>query len=301
VRVEAIRLRSKLREYYEDEGKPDAIHFVLPKGSYVIHVIPRPCATLGAGNPSQVLQTAAITSGEANYTGDPGLGLHPVEDRPSLAVLPFSNISSDPEQEYFADGITEGLITELSRIPELFVISRHSSFVYKGVSKRAEEIGKELGVKNLLEGSVQRSGERVRITIQLVDAISRADLWAERYDRSLEDIFAVQDDVIQRVVAILQVKLAGRENVPHGSERSINIEAHDCLLRGLEHFWIFTRDSIEEAREQFARAGKARSWLCGGLRLARQVACIPVDSMLEYQSGGSGTCAQPCPHGDRSG
>ncbi|MGQ0657768.1 MAG: tetratricopeptide repeat protein, partial [Chromatiales bacterium] len=155
---------------------------------------------------------------------------------------------------YFADGITDGLITELSRLSELFVISRHSSFVYKGLSKRAEEIGTELGVRYLLEGSVQRSGERVRITTQLVDTTSDAYLWAERYDRELKDIFAVQDDVTRRIVAVLQVKLSGTEQERIGHEGTVSIEAHDALLRGLERFWVYTPASVEEARALLAKA-----------------------------------------------
>jgi len=247
VRVEAGRLRSKLREYYEDEGGLDPIRFDLPKGSYGIHLIARPEPAPQDASAGQATQRTMPNDNFPNV-------VRPVEDKPSLAVLPFTNMSSDPEQGYFADGITEGLITELSRISALFVISRHSSFVYKGQTKRADEIGKELGVKYLLEGSVQRSGARMRITTRLVDIMTGAQIWAERYDRLLEDIFAVQDDVIQRVVAVLQVKLIDAENQYHGSVRSMNIEAHDCLLRGLERFWIFTRVSVDEARVQFSRA-----------------------------------------------
>jgi TolB-like protein len=183
-------------------------------------------------------------------------------------VLPFSNMSSDPEQEYFADGITDGLITELARLPGLFVISRHSSFVYKGVSKRAEEIGAELGIRYLLEGSVQRKAERVRITAQLIDTASGAHLWAERYDRELKDFFAVQDDVTQRIVNVLQVKFAetAQERIGHGG--TANVEAHDCLLRGLERFWKFTPESTREASMHLVRAveldpgyAAAHTWL----------------------------------------
>jgi hypothetical protein len=150
VRVEAARLRAKLREYYDREGRTDPVRFELPKGAYVIRMEWRaPQATL----PLQESPDAhAKTVGDAVSTR-----LLPIADRPSLVVLPLANMSSDSEQEYFADGITDGLITELARLPGLFVISRHSSFVYKGVSKRAEEIGAELGVRYLLEGSVQRA------------------------------------------------------------------------------------------------------------------------------------------------
>jgi adenylate cyclase len=247
VRVEASRLRAKMREYYDREGRADPVRFELPKGAYAIRMEWRaPETSLSLKEPPEV---RARTVGDAMSSH-----LRPIDDRPSLAVLPFANMSSIPEQEYFADGITDGLITELSRLPGIFVISRHSSFVYKGVSKRAEEIGAELGIRYLLEGSVQRAADRVRITVQLTDTASGAHLWAERYDRQLEDIFALQDDVTQRVVNVLQVKLAAgeQERIGHGS--TVNVEAHDCLLRGLEDFWIFTPDSTREASVHVARA-----------------------------------------------
>jgi adenylate cyclase len=247
VRVEAARLRAKLREYYDREGRADSVRFEVPKGAYVIRMEWRAPETRLSLQES--LDVGTKTVGHAMSTH-----LRPIEDRPSLAVLPFANMSSDSEQEYFADGITDGLITELSRLPGLFVISRHSSFVYKGVSKRAEEIGAELGIRYLLEGSVHRAAERVRITAQLIDTASGAHLWAERYDRELKDIFAVQDDVTQRIVNVLQVKLAAAEQERIGHGGTVSLEAHDCLLRGLERFWIFTPESSREASVQVAHA-----------------------------------------------
>jgi adenylate cyclase len=245
VRVEATRLRAKLREYYDREGRTDSVRFELPKGAYAIRMDWRALKTALSLHETPDANAVAETVPTR---------LRPIEDRPSLVVLPFANMSSDSEQEYFADGITDGLITELSRLPGLFVISRHSSFVYKGVSKRAEEIGAELGIRYLLEGSVHRAAERVRITAQLIDATSGAQLWAERYDRELKDVFAVQDDVTQRIVNVLQVKLGtgGQKRGGHGG--TVNVEAHDCLLRGLERFWKFTPESTAEASVQLIRA-----------------------------------------------
>jgi adenylate cyclase len=247
VRVEAARLRAKLREYYDREGRTDPVRFEIPKGAYAIRMEWRPPET------TPPLQASA--DARTKVVGDAAsIRPRPIEDRPSLAVLPFANMSSDSEQEYFADGITDGLITELSRLPGLFVISRHSSFFYKGVSKRAEQIGAELGIRYLLEGSVQRAAERVRITVQLIDAASGAHLWAERYDRGLKDIFAVQDDVTQRIVTVLQVKFAAEGQARVGHAGTVNMEAHDCLLRGLERFWVFTPESTMEASVHLARA-----------------------------------------------
>ena len=252
VRVEAARLRAKLREYYEGSGRSDLVRFELPKGAYAVHIELQESQS-SQTPPQQEPRGAPAAAARAVAPGVTPF-VHPIEDKPSIAVLPFANMSSDPEQEYFADGITDILITELSRLSGLFVISRHSSFVYKGLSKRAEEIAQELGVRFLLEGSVQRSGRQVRITAQLVDSKTGAHLWAEHYDRELKEIFAVQDDVTRRIVAVLQVKLAGDEAERIGHEGTVSTEAHDALLRGLERFWVYTQESVEEARALFAKA-----------------------------------------------
>jgi TolB-like protein len=281
VRVEAARLRAKLREYYEREGRTDLVRFELPKGAYLIRMEWRAPETMPSRQQSP--EARAQTIGQAIAPR-----LQPIEDRPSLAVLPFANLSSDSEQAYFADGITDGLIAELSRLPGLFVISRHSSFVYKGVSKRAEQIGAELGIRYLLEGSVQRAGERVRITVQLIDAASGAHLWAERYDRELKDIFAVQDDVTQRVVNALQVRFAAAEQERIGHGGTVNVEAHDRLLRGLERFWIFTPESTSEAIMHMARAvalnpgyAAAHTWLARVLAFRWIMRWDPTPEALE--------------------
>ena len=134
--------------------------------------------------------------------------LTPSVETSSIAVLPFANMSGDPEQEYFSDGISEDVITDLSKIAGLMVIARNSSFTYKGRSVDIREIGRDLGVRSVLEGSIRRAGSRVRITAQLIDAANGAHLWADRYDRDLTDIFAVQDDVTRRIVDALKVTLS---------------------------------------------------------------------------------------------
>lgn len=270
VRVEAARLRAKLREYYDGEGRTDPVRFELPKGNYAIHI-----------------ELQGEKSPQAQSSGATALP-QPIEDRPSLAVLPFTNMSNDPEQEYFADGITDSLITEMSRLSGLFVISRQSSFIYKRVAKRAEEIGLELGVRYLLEGSVQRSGEWVRITAQLIDAVSGAHVWAERYDRELKDIFVLQDDVTRCIATVLQVKLAGDEAERFGHEGTLNLEAHDALLRGLERFWGYSRESVEAARVHFEDAvqlapsyAAAHAWLARSLAFQWIFLWDPRDETLE--------------------
>ena len=137
----------------------------------------------------------------------------PLPDKPSIAVLPLDNISGDPEQEYFSDGITEDIITELSKISGLFVIARHSAFTFKGQSVTLKQVGRELGVRYVMEGSVRKAGNRLRITVQLIDAMTDHHIWAERYDRDLEDIFAVQDEVARSVASALAVALKPDEGL----------------------------------------------------------------------------------------
>ncbi len=175
-------------------------------------------------------------------------------DTPSLAVLPFDNMSGDPEQDYFADGITEDIITEISRNPGLLVISRNSTFTYKNKASKAQDVCRDLGVRYLMEGSVRKSGERVRITAQLIDGISGGHLWAERYDRDLADIFAVQDDVTAQIVDALEVKLVeGATKTSAGFETEIP-EAYDCVLRGREQYRLFSKDGNTAARDLYERA-----------------------------------------------
>ena len=144
----------------------------------------------------------------SNVAARPSL---PLPDKPSIAVLPFTNMSGDPEQDYFADGIVEDIITGLSRIKWLFVIARNSSFAYKGKAIDVKQVGRELGVRYVLEGSVRKSGNRVRITAQLIDAETGRHIWAERYDRALDDIFAVQDELTMSVVGVIEPTLRKAE------------------------------------------------------------------------------------------
>ena len=173
---------------------------------------------------------------------------------PSIAVLPFANLGSDPEHDYFADGITEDLITELSRFQELRVIARNSVLIYKGKPARVQEVGHELGVRYVLEGSVRRAGTRVRITAQLIDAGAGHHLWAERFDRDLADIFEVQDEVTSRIVATLAGKLAETERRRARSGQTENLEAYDCVLRGRELWYRFTAGANREARRLYEKA-----------------------------------------------
>jgi adenylate cyclase len=169
----------------------------------------------------------------------------PLPDKPSIAVLPFVNMSVDPNQEFFSDGITEDIITALSKVPKLFVIARNSTFTYKGKPVKVKQVSEELGVRYVLEGSVQRSGDRVRITAQLIDALSGYHLWAERYDRDLEDLFAMQDEVTLKILMAMQVKLTEGEQASTGEKYFRGKQGLDCYLKVYEGFYYFQLMSID--------------------------------------------------------
>ena len=154
----------------------------------------------------------------------------PLPDKPSLVVLPFVNMSKDPEQEYFSDGLTEVLTGDLSKISSLFVIARNSAFTYKGKAVKVQDMGKEMGVRYVLEGSVQKAGQQVRIAAQLIDATTGNHLWSERYDRPLKDIFALQDEIVQKIVTTLKLQLTLQEQGYIVRKHTDNLEAYDCLL-----------------------------------------------------------------------
>jgi adenylate cyclase len=169
----------------------------------------------------------------------------PLPDKPSIAVLPFQNMSGDPEQEYFADGMVEEIITALSRIRWLFVIARNSSFTYKGKPIDVKQVGRELGVRYVLEGSVRKAGGRVRVTAQLIDALSGAHVWAERYDRDLSDIFAVQDEITASVAGVIEPALAEAEQRRALRKPTERLDAWEAYQRGM---WHFNKHGAEENR-----------------------------------------------------
>ncbi|ATU92030.1 adenylate/guanylate cyclase domain-containing protein [Phyllobacterium zundukense] len=172
----------------------------------------------------------------------------PVPDKPSIAVLAFNNMSGDAEQEYFSDGISEDIITDLSRLSELHVIARNSSFVYKKAAVSVPDVAKALGVRYVLEGSVRKAGNRVRVTAQLIDSCSGGHVWANRFDRDLTDIFAVQDEITQEIVAALKLKLTVSEKGQLARERAVNVEAYEFFLRGREQSLTCTRTGNIAAR-----------------------------------------------------
>ena len=258
VRVEATRLRNKLREYYDTLGQSDAVRIDFPKGGYVLEIsLQHPPMLERRTSSNSALNTPRL-----------------VEDRPSLAVLPFANIGSDNTKEYFADGVVDSLISMFSRLSGLFVISRQSSFSYKNTTKTSEQIATELGVRYLLEGSVQHAGNQVRVTAQLVDMQGNAQVWSDRFDRELKDVFALQDELTQSIVSVLQIKLDGEEAALFGVQATNSIEAHDTLLRGIATHRKYTQKTTNEAIVLYEKAlaldpnyAAAHAWLARSLSL----------------------------------
>jgi adenylate cyclase len=195
----------------------------------------------------------------------------PLPDKPSIAVLPFVNMSGDPDQEYFADGLAEDIITTLSKVSGLFVIARNSTFSYKGRSPDVRQVARELGVRNVLEGSVRKSGDRVRITAQLIDATSGSHLWAERYDRKLIDIFDLQDEITNEVATALEVRLTEGEQVRLRRRQTNDIAAWEYYARGQSHLRRFNKQDNAKAQEllhqsveldpDFASAWSLLAWI----------------------------------------
>jgi adenylate cyclase len=175
-------------------------------------------------------------------------------DKPSIAVLPFNNMSGDPEQEYFSDGITEEIITALSKVPQLFVIARNSTFTYKGRSVKVQQVSRELGVQYVLEGSVRKAGDRVRITAQIVDATTGGHLWSERYDRDLKDIFALQDEITMKILTAVRVKLTDGEQARLYGKGAKNLDSFMKVLEGMPYFHRFNSESNIQARQMFEEA-----------------------------------------------
>lgn len=178
----------------------------------------------------------------------------PLPDKPSIIVLPFLNLSNDPGQEYFSDGITEDITNSLSRLSSLFVISRTSAFTYKGKPTKVQDISKEMGVRYVLEGSVRRSDTQVRVSAQLIDALADHHLWAEQYDRPLTDIFALQDEIVQKIATTLKLQLTLWEQGVLVRKRTDNLEAYDYYLRGFQYFFCFTKEANAQARQMYEKA-----------------------------------------------
>jgi adenylate cyclase len=223
----------------------DQVHKVLPitfgdLGVQRVKNIQEPIRAYQVSEPSETQQAARERVAEAESPP-------PLPDRPSIAVLPFQNMSGDPEQEYFADGMVEEITTALSRFKRLFVIARNSSFTFKGQAVDVKEVGRRLGVRYVLEGSVRKASGKVRITGQLIDAVTGAHIWADRFERDLTDVFALQDEVTIAVVSAIQPKLFQTEIEMAARRRPENLTAYDLCFRAMQQYRLGTREGLAEA------------------------------------------------------
>jgi TolB-like protein len=271
VRIEAARLREKLREYYEIEGRSDCVRIDLPKGAYSPHIefrqdqaptqgslTPQPRSRktpLGVLAGSIVAVLLALLVGFTAWRWwTPSI---PLSDRASIAVLPFENIGNDPQWDRFTDGLTEDIVTDLSHSKDLFVVARNSTEVYRGKPADVRNVGRDLGVRYVLEGSIQPTGDQIRVTAQLIDTRTGGHVWSERYDRPIDDLFAVQNEVTQRIAATL----GGYEGAVAEAERSLlrrkppaNLSAFDTYLLAMEAKHKVTKESLTEAEGLFRKA-----------------------------------------------
>ncbi len=220
----------------------------------------------------------------------------PLPDKPSIVVLPFDNMSRDPDQEYFSDGISEDIITDLSKVSGLFVIARNSAFVFKGKSVNIPDVCRELGVRYAVEGSIRKAGNRVRITAQLIDGSDGGHLWAERYDRDLTDIFEVQDDVTRRIVTELKITLTDTEKSLIGDSGTRNVDAHGCFLKGraLLYGGLQNAELFEKTKAFFQRAIKLDP------DYGTPYAGLAAAYLFDYQNGWSGSPKASIDEAERS-
>jgi TolB-like protein len=231
----------------ESLAEPGAICVSAAARDHVGNKVPLGFDDLGDQQVKNIAQAIRVYRVRADVSAAQPVAALPLPDKPSIAVLAFQNMSGDPEQEYFADGMVEEIITALSRIRWLFVIARNSSFTYKGHAVDVKEVGRELGVRYVLEGSVRKAGQRVRITAQLIDAISGTHLWADRFDGSLEDVFDLQDKIAVSVAGVIEPALQAAEMRRSAARATTDLTAYDLYLRALATIFPITKDRIFEA------------------------------------------------------
>ena len=234
------QVRDKLSFGFEDMGEQTVKNIARPIG---VHRV-----SLAESAPLATVKSAAAL--RLNLSS---------ADRPSIAVLPFANMSGDPEQEYFADGISEDIITGLSKLRWFFVIARNSSFTYKGKAVDVKRAARELGVRYVLEGSVRKGGNRVRITAQLIDAATGNHIWADRYDGDLTDVFALQDEITRKVVAAIEPKLLEAEGIRSQNRSPEDLGAWDMVVQANSLFWRLTKSEGEAAIAMLKRGRRALS------------------------------------------
>ena len=270
------QVKHKLSLGFEDLGPQEVKNITEPVSTYRLV-------------PSSV-SVAATAPRDATQVGD-------LSDKPSIAVLPFDNLSGDPEQEYFSDGIAEDIITALSRVHWLSVIARNSSFTYKGRAMDVTQVARDLGVRYVVEGSVRKAGSRVRVSAQLIDATSGSHIWADRYDRELEDIFAIQDEITETIVGNIDIELRVSEQDRARRKPPANLDAWDRYQRGMWHLYKYTKEDYEEARRLF-REGIERD-PSFALPHAGLAFVSYLDVMLGFADDPPGTLAEGLQAGER--
>ena len=260
------QVRDKLSFGFEDMGEHTVKNIARPISVHRVSL-------------TEATPPTAVKSATASAKTEPS-----TVTRPSIAVLPFANMSGDPEQEYFADGISEEIITGLSRLRWLFVIARNSSFTYKGKAVDIKRVARELGVRYVLEGSVRKGGNRVRITAQLIDAATGNHIWADRYDGELTDVFALQDEITRKAVAAIEPSLLEAEGVRSQHRAPEDLDAWDMVMRANSQFWRLTKSDSEAAIAMLRRAvqrhpdyAPAHSMLAFALLVSRQVGWISME------------------------
>jgi TolB-like protein/Tfp pilus assembly protein PilF len=224
-------VENKLGLEYEDLGKHEVKNISRPIQVYRVLSYP------GAMEPASIEKMA-----------------FPLPEKPSIAVLPFDNMSGDSQQDYLADGISENIISALSSIPEIFVIARNSSFTYKGKPVKVQQVSEEMGVRYILEGSVIKSGDKIRVTAQLIDALTGGHIWSERYDRDFKELFALLDEITQVITVELQVKLSHGEQARMWYKSTSNLEAWGYAVKGLDIFYSYSKEGMVKSRELFEKA-----------------------------------------------
>jgi adenylate cyclase len=276
----------KLSFGFEDMGEQTVKNIARPIGVHRIDL------TKNAGPP---VVKSAVAVPKSELAGP---------DRPSIAVLPFANMSGDPEQEYFADGISEDIITALSKLRWFFVIARNSSFTYKGKAVDVKRVARELGVRYVLEGSVRRGGNRVRITAQLIDAATGNHIWADRYDGDLTDVFELQDEITMKVVAAIEPKLLEAEGIRSQNRSPDDLSAWDMVIQANSLFWRLTKAEMEAAIAILTRAvdlypdyAPAHSMLAFMLLMSGYIGWVMMEPQLQ-QAAGLAARAEQLDHSD---
>jgi adenylate cyclase len=275
------QVRDKLSFAFEDMGEQTVKNIARPIGVHRVSLAE-------SAAPTTVSSAAAAAKTDLSST-----------NRPSIAVLPFANMSGDPEQEYFADGISEDIITGLSKLRWFFVIARNSSFTYKGKAVDVKRVARELGVRYVLEGSVRKGGNRVRITTQLIDAATNNHIWADRYDGDLTDTFALQDEITAKVVAAIEPKLLEAEGIRSQNRSPDDLDAWDMLIQANSLFWRLTKAEsqaavaiLRQVIERYPTYAPGHSMLAFMLLVSRQVGWIVMDSQVKEP--------RPSPPGQRN-